>query len=67
MWAPAFSRRWEAQARRRGRAEVVLSAQLPAVEFNRSHGLVAEGKVIQEARILQQRMRRVLGRLRPLA
>jgi len=46
---------------------VVLSAQLPAVEFYRSHGLVAEGKVFQEAGILQQRMRRVLGPFRPPA
>jgi len=67
MWAPASSRRWEAQARRRGHAEVVLSAQQPGVEFYRSHGLVAEGKVFQEAGILPQRMRRVLGPVRPPA
>lgn len=48
------------EARRRGHAEVVLSAQLGAAEFYRSHGFTAEGKVYQEAGILHQKMRRRL-------
>jgi predicted GNAT family N-acyltransferase len=49
-----------AEARRRGMAEVKLSAQLQAAEFYRSHGFVAEGKVYEEAGILHQAMRRSL-------
>lgn len=49
-----------AEARRRGHAEVELSAQLQAAEFYRTHGFVAEGKVYQEAGILHQKMRRSL-------
>lgn len=49
-----------AEARRRGLAEVTLSAQLQAAEFYRSHGFVAEGKVYEEAGILHQVMRRSL-------
>ncbi len=56
-----------AEAARRGHAEVVLSAQLQAAEFYRSHGFVAEGKVYQEAGILHQAMRRMLGPLKPAA
>lgn len=56
-----------AEAARRGHAEVVLSAQLQAAEFYRSHGFVAEGKVYQEAGILHQAMRRVLGQVKPAA
>ncbi|MGQ0511599.1 MAG: GNAT family N-acetyltransferase [Betaproteobacteria bacterium] len=56
-----------AEAARRGHAEVVLSAQLQAAEFYRSHGFVAEGKVYQEAGILHQVMRRVLGPIKPAA
>lgn len=48
------------EARRRGHAEVMLSAQLQAAEFYRNHGFVAEGKVYQEAGILHQKMRRRL-------
>ncbi len=48
------------EARRRGRQEVVLSAQLQAAEFYRAHGFEAEGKVYQEAGILHQAMRRKL-------
>lgn len=48
------------EARRRGLAEVKLSAQLQAAEFYRSHGFVAEGKVYEEAGILHQAMRRSL-------
>jgi predicted GNAT family N-acyltransferase len=48
------------EARRRGHKEVVLSAQLRAAEFYRTHGFVAEGKVFEEAGILHQRMRRAV-------
>ena len=48
------------EARRRGLAEVKLSAQLRAAEFYRAHGFVAEGKVYEEAGILHQAMRRKL-------
>jgi len=49
-----------AEAGKRGHAEVVLSAQLQAAEFYRSHGFVAEGKVYEEAGILHQKMRKAL-------
>jgi predicted GNAT family N-acyltransferase len=49
-----------AEARKRGHAEVVLSAQLQAAEFYREAGFVAEGKVYEEAGILHQKMRRKL-------
>ena len=49
-----------AEAKRRGLAEVKLSAQLQAAEFYRSHGFVAEGKVYTEAGILHQAMRKNL-------
>lgn len=49
------------EARKRGDKEVVLSAQLQAAEFYREQGFVAEGKVYQEAGILHQAMRKVLG------
>ena len=49
-----------AEARQRGHAEVVLSAQLQAAEFYREHGFTAEGKVYQDAGILHQDMRRSL-------
>lgn len=48
------------EARKRGHAEVVLSAQLQAAEFYREHGFVAEGKVYEDAGILHQKMRRKL-------
>ncbi|MDW8468861.1 MAG: GNAT family N-acetyltransferase [Burkholderiales bacterium] len=48
------------EARRRGHAEVSLSAQLQAAEFYRNHGFVAEGKVYLEAGIPHQKMRRRL-------
>ena len=50
-----------AEARRRGHAEVTLSAQLQAAEFYRNHGFVAEGKVYEEAGILHQTMRKSLA------
>ncbi|HYT47053.1 MAG TPA: GNAT family N-acetyltransferase [Burkholderiales bacterium] len=46
------------EARKRGHAEVVLSAQLQALEFYRGQGFTAEGKVYEEAGILHQLMRR---------
>ena len=49
-----------AEARKRGHAEVVLSAQLQAAEFYRSFGFVAEGKVYEDAGILHQQMRKKL-------
>ena len=49
-----------AEAKRRGHAEVVLSAQLQAAEFYREAGFAAEGKVYQEAGILHQLMRKKL-------
>ena len=48
------------EARKRGHAEVLLSAQLQAAEFYREHGFVAEGKVYEEAGILHQEMRKKL-------
>ena len=49
-----------AEARKRGHAEVVLSAQLQAAEFYRNFGFVAEGKVYEDAGILHQHMRKKL-------
>ena len=49
-----------AEARKRGHVEVVLSAQLQAMEFYRGFGFVAEGKVYEEAGILHQAMRKKL-------
>ena len=48
------------EARKRGLAEVVLSAPLRAAEFYRSHGFTAEGKVYKEADVLHQAMRKSL-------
>ena len=48
------------EARKRGHAEVVLSAQLQAMEFYRSFGFAAEGKVYEDAGILHQQMRKKL-------
>ena len=44
------------EARKRGHAEAIVSAQLQAAEFYREHGFVAEGKVYPEAGILHQKM-----------
>ena len=49
-----------AEARKRGHASVVVSAQLQAAEFYRAHGFEAQGKVYQEAEILHQEMRKAL-------
>jgi len=48
------------EARKRGHAEVLLSAQLQAAEFYREQGFVAEGKVYEDAGILHQKMRKKL-------
>ena len=48
------------EARKRGHAEVMVSAQLQAAEFYRELGFVAEGKVYPEAGILHQKMRKKL-------
>lgn len=49
-----------AEARRRGDAEVALSAQTHALDFYRRHGFSAEGEVYEEAGIPHQAMRRAL-------
>jgi predicted GNAT family N-acyltransferase len=49
-----------AEARKRGHAEVLVSAQLQAAEFYREQGFVAEGKVYEEAGLLHQKMRKKL-------
>jgi predicted GNAT family N-acyltransferase len=48
------------EARKRGHAEVVVSAQLRAAEFYREQGFAAEGKVYEDAGILHQKMRKKL-------
>ena len=45
-----------AEAKKRGHAQVSVSAQLQAAEFYRGFGFEAEGKVYQEAGILHQKM-----------
>ena len=45
-------------AEERGMREVVLNAQLQAMEFYRRHGFVAEGEPFLDAGIAHQRMRR---------
>jgi len=45
-----------AEARKRGQAQIVVSAQLQAAEFYRELGFVAEGKVYPDAGILHQKM-----------
>jgi predicted GNAT family N-acyltransferase len=47
-------------ARKRGDAEVVLSAQTHAIDFYRRHGFSAEGPVYDDAGIPHQEMRRSL-------
>jgi predicted GNAT family N-acyltransferase len=47
-------------ARRRGDREVMLSAQVHAVEFYRAHGFAPEGEVYEEAGIAHQGMIRAL-------
>jgi predicted GNAT family N-acyltransferase len=48
------------EARRRGHAEVQISAQLQAKEFYAGFGFEPEGKIYTEAGILHQKMRRRL-------
>lgn len=48
------------EARKRGHKQVLVSAQLQAAEFYRSHGFAAKGKVFEEAGILHQHMHKVL-------
>ena len=48
------------EASKRGHTEVVLSAQLQAMEFYREAGFTAEGKVYDDAGILHQKMRKKL-------
>ena len=48
------------EARKRGHKDVVLAAQLQAMEFYRSFGFEAEGKVYEDAAILHQSMRKKL-------
>lgn len=49
------------EARRRGDAEVALSAQTHALGFYRRHGFSAEGEVYEEAGIPHQAMRKRLA------
>ena len=49
------------EARKRGLAEVRLSAPVQALEFYRSQGFVAEGKIRPEGGVLQQPMKKPLG------
>lgn len=49
------------EARRRGYPEVSLTAPLQAAEFYRELGFVADGKVLKEAGLLMQRMRKSLA------
>ena len=49
------------EARKRGLSEVRLSAPLQALEFYRSQGFLADGKVQQVDGQLQQAMRKPLG------
>ena len=47
-------------AAQRGDREVLLSAQVHALDFYRAHGFSAEGEVYQDAGIAHQTMRRAL-------
>jgi predicted GNAT family N-acyltransferase len=49
------------EARRRGQKEITVLAALQSAEFYRSLGFVAEGKVVKEGTVLQQKMRKALG------
>lgn len=50
-----------AEARKRGYAVVTVSAPLQTAELYRELGFAAEGKVFQEAGVLQQPMRKTLA------
>jgi predicted GNAT family N-acyltransferase len=49
------------EARRRGYPDVSVSVPLQAAEFYREFGFGADGKVVKEAGVLQQRMRKALA------
>jgi predicted GNAT family N-acyltransferase len=49
------------EARKRKYAEVTISAPLQSAEFYRGLGFTGEGKVVKEAGVLQQKMRKALG------
>lgn len=49
-----------AEARKRGLSEVRLSAPLQALEFYRSQGFIADGKIREVDGVLQQAMRKPL-------
>jgi predicted GNAT family N-acyltransferase len=49
------------EARRLGYASVTVSAPLQAAEFYRDLGFVADGKVVKEGGVLQQKMRKNLA------
>lgn len=51
----------EAEARARGFAEVVLSAQAPVIPFYEGRGYVPEGPIYDEAGIPHRKMRLALG------
>jgi predicted GNAT family N-acyltransferase len=48
------------EAMKLGYAEVTLTAPLQAAEFYRAQGFAADGKVVKEGNLLQQRMRKAL-------
>ena len=48
------------EALKRGYADVTITAPLQAAEFYRSQGFAAEGKVVKEGALLQQKMRKAL-------
>lgn len=50
-----------AEARKRGYAVVTVSAPLQTAELYRELGFAAEGKIFQEAGVLQQQMRKTLA------
>lgn len=49
-----------AEARKRGHAVVTVTAPLQTAEFYREQGFAADGKIFQEAGVLQQPMRKAL-------
>lgn len=60
-WGRRVMEALEAEARRRGLAEAVLDAQLPALPFYAGLGYVAEGPVFLDAGIEHRLMRKPLG------
>ena len=50
-----------AEARKRGFAVVTVTAPLQSAEFYREQGFAADGKIFQEAGVLQQPMRKTLA------